>query len=252
LLQGTFFKLEKIKHIFTGDLEANIITNPFFFGKEKHYLKAQIVRISYNTTIVPKNRFKLPEDEASRDIEINEEFSMPPFESLKNGDNWVHLYTNILLEGKLIHTEPEGAEEAQITLIKKRDPFEPMLKPIGKDKAPAGSKSAWTFKTYGDQINYDTIEAKAKKVNYGILLARSQIWPGSMTLFSHKSWSQLYVGYGFKAEVKPYFPRLVQSIQQEPVEREEQPEPNPKDAPVEVVKNEEGGNAENPENPEES
>jgi radial spoke head protein 4A len=28
----------KIKHIFTGNLEANIITNPFFFGKEKHYV----------------------------------------------------------------------------------------------------------------------------------------------------------------------------------------------------------------------
>lgn len=28
----------KIKHIFTGNLEANIITNPFFFGYEKHYV----------------------------------------------------------------------------------------------------------------------------------------------------------------------------------------------------------------------
>ena len=28
----------RIKHILTGDLEANIITNPYFFGKEKHFV----------------------------------------------------------------------------------------------------------------------------------------------------------------------------------------------------------------------
>ena len=32
----------QIKVLFTGDLEHSIITNPFFFGKEKNYLRAQI------------------------------------------------------------------------------------------------------------------------------------------------------------------------------------------------------------------
>jgi hypothetical protein len=30
----------RIKYIFTGNLEADVISNPFFFGKEKHLLKA--------------------------------------------------------------------------------------------------------------------------------------------------------------------------------------------------------------------
>ena len=30
----------QIKVLFTGDLERTIFTNPFFFGKEKHYLRA--------------------------------------------------------------------------------------------------------------------------------------------------------------------------------------------------------------------
>lgn len=30
----------KIKVLLTGDLERDIITNPFFFGKEKNYLRA--------------------------------------------------------------------------------------------------------------------------------------------------------------------------------------------------------------------
>jgi len=29
-----------VKILFTGDLERPIISNPFFFGKEKHYLRA--------------------------------------------------------------------------------------------------------------------------------------------------------------------------------------------------------------------
>jgi len=204
--------------------------------KEKHYLKAQIVRISYTTSIVPKGRFKLPEDETSRDIEVNEEFIVPSFENLKNSNSWVHFYSNVLMEGRLVHSEPEGIEPEQLEKLKKKDPFEPLLKSISSDRAPAGVKAAWTFKTYGDQINYETVEAQVKQVNYGVLLARSQVWPGAMTLYSGKSWTQFYLGYGFKADTKPYFPKLTQTVQQEPEEREEQPEPNPKDAPVETVK----------------
>ena len=37
----------KIKVLFSGNLERDIICNPFFFGKEKHLLRAQIARISH-------------------------------------------------------------------------------------------------------------------------------------------------------------------------------------------------------------
>ena len=49
--------------MFTGDLERDIITNPFFFGKEKIYLRAQIARISHGTTVVPRGLFALEEAE---------------------------------------------------------------------------------------------------------------------------------------------------------------------------------------------
>jgi radial spoke head protein 4A len=35
----------KIKVLFSGNLDRKIQTNPFFFGLEKHYLRAQIARI---------------------------------------------------------------------------------------------------------------------------------------------------------------------------------------------------------------
>ena len=44
----------QIKVVFTGDLNRPIYTNPFFFGQEKHYLRAQIARIMHSTTLLPK------------------------------------------------------------------------------------------------------------------------------------------------------------------------------------------------------
>jgi len=35
-----------VKLLFSGDLEREIMCNPFFFGKEKHLLRAQIARIT--------------------------------------------------------------------------------------------------------------------------------------------------------------------------------------------------------------
>jgi len=59
-----------IKVVFTGDLERKIYTNPFFFGQEKHYLRAQIARISHSTTLLPDGLWRKVEDN-DREIEEN-------------------------------------------------------------------------------------------------------------------------------------------------------------------------------------
>jgi len=51
-----------IKFMFSGDLERDIICNPFFFGKEKHLLRAQITRIIHSTVLVPKGSYKIDEE----------------------------------------------------------------------------------------------------------------------------------------------------------------------------------------------
>ena len=57
-----------IKISFSGNLERPIYTNPFFFGLEKNYLRAQIARISFSTTLCPKGIFRTVEGE-EREIE---------------------------------------------------------------------------------------------------------------------------------------------------------------------------------------
>jgi radial spoke head protein 4/6 len=43
-------------------LNATIDSNPPFPGKERHFLRAQIARISHATTIVPKDFMTIDEE----------------------------------------------------------------------------------------------------------------------------------------------------------------------------------------------
>jgi len=62
----------KIKHIFTGDLNATFHSNPSFPGKERHLLRAQLARIFAATAIVPKGLFEI--DEETQQMKFAEEF----------------------------------------------------------------------------------------------------------------------------------------------------------------------------------
>merc|ERR1711988_649759 len=53
----------RIRHVMTGDLDYNIQTCPKFDGREKEYLKAQIVRISRSCSIIPNNKFQVKKDD---------------------------------------------------------------------------------------------------------------------------------------------------------------------------------------------
>jgi len=48
----------QIKVFFTGDLTREIKSYPAYPGTEKHYLRAQIARISATTQVSPNGRFK--------------------------------------------------------------------------------------------------------------------------------------------------------------------------------------------------
>jgi hypothetical protein len=54
---------KKIKYLFTGNLEANVVTNPHFPGKEKNLLRAQIARIAFSCSLIPSGIYKPNEDD---------------------------------------------------------------------------------------------------------------------------------------------------------------------------------------------
>jgi radial spoke head protein 4/6 len=89
-----------IKVKFTGDLNRKIITNPFFYGEERYYLRAQIARITHSTTIMPKGLHKLAEDNP-KEIELIEfedeaKAYVPTTETQTKLGNWVYAKKSIL------------------------------------------------------------------------------------------------------------------------------------------------------------
>ena len=59
-----------IKFTFSGDLNRQIFTNPFYFETEKVYLRAQIARITASTTLTCKGLYRFQEEQ-DREIEDN-------------------------------------------------------------------------------------------------------------------------------------------------------------------------------------
>lgn len=97
-------------------MERVIYTNPFFFGKEKNYLRAQIARITQSTSLVPSGLWKVGEEDAVREIEENADedgnIPVPTTLSQEKASSWCHLHPSILYEGRTTHTEPVVPEDA--------------------------------------------------------------------------------------------------------------------------------------------
>lgn len=145
------------KVLLTGDLNRQIITNPFFFGKESVYLRAQIARITQSTTLAPKGYYRMVEESAV-DVEENtpDEGPIPIPSTLNMGkaEFWVHHTESLLGCNRLRHIEsepPEGVDpEVWTAQIKKADPAEVRLKPIMSDKNVKGGLPCWVVKLSGE------------------------------------------------------------------------------------------------------
>ncbi|XP_052838830.1 radial spoke head protein 4 homolog A [Drosophila gunungcola] len=128
-----------IKKFLTGDLEADVISYPCFPGKEKHYLRALIGRITASTYIAPVGYYRRmtkrekrmfdgevdDEDEEEEEAEEeeeevnegeeeqmedndvmllkNEKYEAEPLGSLATPVAWVHVRSNILnIQGRVV------------------------------------------------------------------------------------------------------------------------------------------------------
>jgi hypothetical protein len=98
-----------IKHICTGNLNAPIDSNPPFPGKERHFLRAQIARITHGTSIIPKGLLEV--DEETQKEKFAEEFAVPGTEELKSLEVWGHQHPIILQAGRITHVVPPDTAE---------------------------------------------------------------------------------------------------------------------------------------------
>ena len=223
-----------IKYVVTGNLNADLNTNPKFPGKERHYLRAQIARITHTTTLAPRDYLK-PNDENDREVEANEEFACPAVGDLTNTENWVHEYHHIMNAGiaehDVSHIGEEEREEA-LAALEDKDPFVERLKGANDDKQVFPKlEGAWTTKTVGNTQSYQAAEDGT--VTYACAEVRSLRWKGAITVSQNGRWANLYIGYGVKTGDVCFNPTKPQDIMDDPTEPNEQPEPTPLEAPPE-------------------
>jgi radial spoke head protein 4A len=246
----------KVKKILTGDLNAPVITQPYFPGKEMHLLRSMIADISANTILAPAGKFrKVAEAEDPRQIEEDPEvpFVVPLSKSLISLDAWVHSRENILGSGRTLQVEApaeEGDDEAAIAQAKrlyeetlKNDPFiEPIL-PVSTDTPPEGMTTSWCVTRVCDPaemtIPIPPAEEGAptsKTISNAVVAVKSMVWPGAVTVCRDQEFVSVYMGYGHK--VGTYFPVAPPAVLDEPEDFEDGPEPQ--EGPP-VVEEEAGG-----------
>lgn len=194
-----------IKYTFSGNLDQKIYSNPFYFGTEKLYLRAQIARIAQSTNLVPRGLHRLQE-ENDREIEDNQpeegEIVKPTTAQQASHKNWVHYVPSILTQGRTTHLDgkPVGDEEIEPQDLLARevakDPWEPRLKPIGADKAHLGGIPAWIIRTHGAQDAFVDERSGNVNVNYGTVHVKSTWWPGAHVFYHQERTLFIYCGNG--------------------------------------------------------
>ena len=221
----------QIKVCFSGNLERDIVTNPFYFRQEKHYLRAQIARIHHGTKLVPVGRHKIVEREEKSelpfDVEPNQPedpeqpIPMPTTAQMSQKSSWVHYAKCILKNNRTSHSLAEEVEdrEAEITRVLNAEPYEQRLKPITDDSGCKGNYPAWVLRTYGDSMTYAMSNPLHGTKQYNVVVVKSTVWPGAMSYFWQGQWGELYIGDGMKHEDVSFFPVQPPPIQEDPDEK---------------------------------
>jgi len=215
-----------IKRHFTGNPKAQVITHPFFDGKEEVYLRAQIARISAETVLCPKGAFiREDPEEPNSSVIPNEEFAMPQPADLFKQEAWIHMVPYILNNGRTAHKELEPPDEdgdkaAYVAALEEQesDPLKDQLRGITEEA------SSWVVKQAGDSALYKSPIDGKPKCN-AVTFVRSLVWPGAMCASQKGNYSNLYIGYGMKAGQPDFFPPAPPDVQDEPEDPGEEEEP---------------------------
>ncbi|KAL1491908.1 hypothetical protein ABEB36_012429 [Hypothenemus hampei] len=227
---------------FTGDLEKDIYTYPEFPGQEKHYLRAQIARISSGTHIAPLGYYTFGEDlmgEGDEDEEdvgeempggenktvyrINSKYEPPALKDLLDPSMsfWVHTSPYILPQGRINWWNPGpdieepaedeegeqmGEEEEEDAELPKIEPETgpPLLTPLSED-ASLETTNPWNARSTSSIIDM-----------YSLAVIRSNLWPGAFALTTpRKTFYNIYLGFGLKYMQHNFSPLPLPPVQQE-------------------------------------
>eukprot|EP00741_Cyanophora_paradoxa_P008658 tig00001366_g8381.t1 len=212
----------QIKKFLTGDLKAPVSSYPVFNGTEAEYLRAQIARIAAATVVEPKDKYTLGgdeeeggDDEAAKEIKLNEEWAPPAPAEQASLENWVHFNPAIRKQGRIGKWDPpkkekpegeegeEGEEEAEEEAAEPEEVVPEPLAPLSADEA-IGALAAWAARV-----------STAFAPQYATVFLKSVRWPGAYAAMRGKQSACIYIGYGHKYTGTTYTPPAPPPVQQE-------------------------------------
>lgn len=143
----------QIKHLMTGNLNADVDSNPRFPGKERHFLRAQLARIFAATTVGPKGQFEI--DDETNQMKFSEEFTMPSTQELNSLESWSNISQSILKNGRVAYVAPDHlddeAKEAYLSEKAEADPQIERFRTLNEHTpCMKGMETAWICKVVGD------------------------------------------------------------------------------------------------------
>ncbi|KAF8786496.1 Radial spoke head protein 6 like protein [Argiope bruennichi] len=249
----------RAKRFLSGNLESEIGGGVPFSGKEAHYLRAQIARISASTCVAPVDYYELLEEEEEDEEHplgfLKSESYEPKsvMEMFTEGlEAWVHCKPAILDQGRYspmqegeedeeeeAEEEEENEDEEGSEIFEAKKELEvPKLRSLSEDEA-IGKLQPWNIKLSSKLV---------KKVS--IIILQSNLWPGAFTFYDGKSFDHIYIGFGYKFSTYHYGPTIPivfqkeyesgsDIVETEDVEVEEEP---PEEVHEEEEEEEEGEN----------
>ena len=233
-------RARQIKHVFSGDLNGTVDSNPSFNGKERHLLRATLARIFSATCIVPKGLYEMGEEEEGKLPEMKFAEEAPPLgtDELRSLEAWSNLYPIILKAGRTTHLKPTGmdeeAAEARLAELMEEDKTEERFRDINAHEKIPDMEIAWISKVVGDTQQYNKQVGEGTQ-SYAVNMIKSLRWPGSVTVAKGGKFTSIYVGWGLKKGESSYQPIEPPEVQVDPDDQAEMPEPNPLEAPVEPL-----------------
>jgi radial spoke head protein 4A len=227
----------QFNHLFSGNLDAPVLSHPPFPWTERELLRAMVARITHATMLAPDGYYKMGEGPQEGEMVKNPEFTLGG-EAAFTPDKWVCCRAYLRQNGRVKYPEdpseesgmpeeerariikqleqererdtwnPPGAEgmtapavlygvQAVINDEKYSDKEKPWLVVTSDEKYPDGR-----FKVLGDAATYGygDNQLPGGPKSYAVTLVESTQFPGAYTVAQGDSHVNVYLGYGVRKQ----------------------------------------------------
>ncbi|XP_068449401.1 radial spoke head protein 4 homolog A [Clinocottus analis] len=206
----------QMRKLFTGRLDAPVVSYPPFPGDETNYLRAQIARISAGTQVSPQGFFQAGKEEGEEEDETNRD-SFEGISVAKMAESlstWVHHVEHILQQGRCtwvnlaMKSGEESNEEGESEEKEELDEPEPEVGPLLYTPL---SEDAEMFNV----IPWTSNLSSTLTSQHAVAVQRSNLWPGAYAYARGKKFENIYIGWGLKYAGQGYSPVIPPPPQKE-------------------------------------